>query len=105
MGVAMITRTASTPGGDRTEQLGLSSCYRDVRPGSPRPGRRLLLREVEISRACSPRAGLLKSRSQEWRTPACLLQHNGPADRGSGQYNQVDCDGCPYAHPPDLNLT
>jgi hypothetical protein len=40
--------------------------------------RRLQLHEVEISRACSRRAGWLKSPSEKWRTSAHLLEHNDP---------------------------
>jgi len=55
-----------------------------------------------------PVAGVrwLKSRSEEWRTSARLLQHSGPKiDRVMGKHNQIDCSGGPFVHPLDLNLT
>jgi hypothetical protein len=68
-------------------------------------GRRVLLREVEISRSCTRRAGLAQIALRGVAHVSTFAPAQWPEDRGIGEHNQIDCSGGAFVYLPDLNLT
>jgi hypothetical protein len=68
---------------------------------------------TQVSKSVRTAAGVrgwLKSRSEDWRTLARLLQHNGRRLGPGGAINKLDgtdsdCSGGVFVHLPVLNLT